>query len=107
LSDTGTVLHSESVGDSKPPSPSKTLSREYGMEHDCSNSNIEEEEGRRRMETREERGDSLGGEAEEEDVENLSIPRGGPIYVPNLVGPLLLVPQFRDSLHCQLQVAIF
>ncbi|XP_062161552.1 snRNA-activating protein complex subunit-like isoform X2 [Alnus glutinosa] len=73
------------------------------MEHDCSNSNIEEEEGRRRMETREERGDSLGGEAEEEDGENLSIPRGGPIYVPNLVGPLLPVPQFRDSLRCQLQ----
>jgi hypothetical protein len=41
------------------------------MEQDCSNSNIEEEEeeGRRRMETREERGVSLGGEAEEEDVE--------------------------------------
>jgi hypothetical protein len=36
------------------------------MEQDCSNSNIEEEEeeGRRRMETREERGVSLGGEAE-------------------------------------------
>jgi hypothetical protein len=47
------------------------------MEKDCSNSNIEEEEeeeeGRRRMETREERGVSLRGEAEEEDVENLSI----------------------------------
>lgn len=81
------------------------------MEKDCSNSNIEEEEeeeeGRRRMETREERGDCLGGEAEEEDVESLSIPRGGPIYVPNLVGPLSSVPHFKASLLHQLQVAIF
>ncbi|XP_062146664.1 snRNA-activating protein complex subunit-like isoform X2 [Alnus glutinosa] len=77
------------------------------MEKDCSNSNIEEEEdeeeGRRRMETREERGVSLRGEAEEEDVENLSIPRGGPIYVPNLVGPLSSVPHFKASLLHQLQ----
>lgn len=79
------------------------------MEQECSNSNIEEEEeeGRRRMETREERGVSSGGEAEEEDVGNLSIPRGGPIYVPNLVGPLSSVPQFEASLLHQLQVAIF
>ncbi|GLT64392.1 hypothetical protein SLA2020_368900 [Shorea laevis] len=55
------------------------------------------------METREERGVSSGGEAEEEDVGNLSIPRGGPIYVPNLVGPLSSVPQFEASLLHQLQ----
>ncbi|XP_059439999.1 snRNA-activating protein complex subunit isoform X2 [Corylus avellana] len=82
------------------------------MEQDCSNSNIEEEEeedeeeeeeGRRGMETREERGPSSGGEAEEEDVGNLSIPRGGPIYVPNLVGPLSSVPKFEASLLHQLQ----
>ncbi|KAE7998102.1 hypothetical protein FH972_002678 [Carpinus fangiana] len=77
------------------------------MEQDCSYSNIEEEEeeeeGRRGMETREERGASSGGEAEEEDVGNLSIPKGGPIYVPNLVGPLSSVPKFEASLLHQLQ----
>jgi hypothetical protein len=81
------------------------------MEQDCSYSNIEEEEeeeeGRRGMETREEWRASSGGEAEEEDVGNLSIPRGGPIYVPNLVGPLSSVPKFQASLLHQLQVAIF
>ena len=33
-----------------------------------------------------------------------SIPRGGPIYVPNLVGPLSSVPNFESSLLLQLQV---
>ena len=33
-----------------------------------------------------------------------SIPMGGPIYVPNLVGPLSSVPNFESSLLLQLQV---
>ncbi|KAM4101542.1 hypothetical protein ACB094_05G151000 [Castanea mollissima] len=48
----------------------------------------------------------------EEEIENEtegrgepchSIPRGGPIYVPNLVGPLSSVPNFESSLLLQLQ----
>ncbi|KAJ4829668.1 hypothetical protein Tsubulata_034582 [Turnera subulata] len=35
-------------------------------------------------------------------VENLSIARGGPIYVPNLVGPLTCVPNFENHVLHQL-----
>ncbi|XP_054820047.1 snRNA-activating protein complex subunit-like [Prosopis cineraria] len=33
----------------------------------------------------------------------LSIPRGGPIYVPNLVGPCTRVAEFENSVICELQ----
>ncbi|KAI9095415.1 hypothetical protein K1719_026449 [Acacia pycnantha] len=33
----------------------------------------------------------------------LSIPRGGPIYVPNLVGPCTRVAEFENSVTCELQ----
>ena len=36
----------------------------------------------------------------------LSIPLGGPIYAPNLVGPLTRVPHFESSLLQELQVLI-
>ena len=35
---------------------------------------------------------------------SIPIPRGGPIYVPNLVAPLSSVPNFESSLLLQLQV---
>ncbi|XP_042982400.1 snRNA-activating protein complex subunit isoform X2 [Carya illinoinensis] len=50
-----------------------------------------------------ERGASPGGEVVEEDDGILSIPRGGPIYAPNLVSPLSSVPHFEASLLLQLQ----
>lgn len=59
------------------------------------------------METREERGDDPGRQAVEEDGGTLSVPRGGPIYIPNLVGPLTSVADFESSLLLQLQVAVF
>lgn len=36
---------------------------------------------------------------------NVSIARGGPIYVPNLVGPLTRVPDFESALFHELQVS--
>lgn len=33
-----------------------------------------------------------------------SIPKGGPIYVPNLVGPCTRVVEFENSVVCELQV---
>ena len=39
--------------------------------------------------------------------ENESIAHGGPIYIPNLVGPLTRVPDFQASLLSELQVYIF
>ncbi|GLT32265.1 hypothetical protein SLA2020_069430 [Shorea laevis] len=38
-----------------------------------------------------------------EDDANISIPRGGPIYIPNLVSTLTSVPKFQKSLLQQLQ----
>ncbi|KAF5450022.1 hypothetical protein F2P56_030405 [Juglans regia] len=55
------------------------------------------------METIREPGVSPGGEVVEEDDGILSIPRGGPIYAPNLVSPLSSVPHFEASLLLQLQ----
>ncbi|XWS34567.1 hypothetical protein CRYUN_Cryun21dG0049300 [Craigia yunnanensis] len=34
---------------------------------------------------------------------NCSIPKGGPIYIPNLISPLTSVPEFQNSLLQQLQ----
>lgn len=36
-----------------------------------------------------------------------SIPKGGPIYVPNLVGPYTRVGEFETSVVCELQVWVF
>ncbi|KAG7963266.1 hypothetical protein I3843_09G110400 [Carya illinoinensis] len=55
------------------------------------------------MEMIREQGASPGGEVVEEDDGILSIPWGGPIYAPNLVSPLSLVPHFEASLLLQLQ----
>ncbi|XP_035544201.1 snRNA-activating protein complex subunit-like isoform X3 [Juglans regia] len=55
------------------------------------------------MEMIRERGASPGEEVVEEDDGILSIPRGGPIYTPNLVSPLSSVPHFEASLLLQLQ----
>ncbi|GLT38817.1 hypothetical protein SLA2020_130390 [Shorea laevis] len=38
-----------------------------------------------------------------EDDANISIPRGGPIYIPNLISTLTSVPKFQKSLLQQLQ----
>ncbi|KAJ6761341.1 hypothetical protein OIU79_026049, partial [Salix purpurea] len=35
--------------------------------------------------------------------ENESIAHGGPIYIPNLVGPLTRVPDFQTALLSELQ----
>lgn len=34
----------------------------------------------------------------------VSIPLGGPIYVPDMVGPLSRVPEFENSVFQELQV---
>lgn len=49
------------------------------------------------------------GASEEMTVngDGLSIPLGGPIYAPNLVGPLTRVPHFESSLIQELQVLIY
>lgn len=39
--------------------------------------------------------------------DGLSIPLGGPIYAPNLVGPLTRVPHFESSVVQELQVLIY
>ncbi|XWS22758.1 hypothetical protein CRYUN_Cryun29cG0063800 [Craigia yunnanensis] len=38
-----------------------------------------------------------------EEESNCSIPKGGPIYIPNLISPLTSVPEFQNSLLQQLQ----
>ncbi|XVE85319.1 hypothetical protein DITRI_Ditri17bG0082200 [Diplodiscus trichospermus] len=38
-----------------------------------------------------------------EEEANCSIPKGGPIYVPNLISPLTRVPEFQNSVRQQLQ----
>ncbi|XVF85261.1 hypothetical protein PTKIN_Ptkin17bG0103700 [Pterospermum kingtungense] len=38
-----------------------------------------------------------------EEEANCSIPKGGPIYVPNLISPLTSVPEFQNSLLRRLQ----
>lgn len=43
-------------------------------------------------------------EAAECDL-SIPIPRGGPIYVPNMVGPSTRVPHFQTSLLFELQVS--
>lgn len=43
---------------------------------------------------------------ESSEGENESIAHGGPIYVPNLVGPLTTVPDFQAALLSELQVYI-
>lgn len=48
-------------------------------------------------------------EAEAEAAEcdlSVPIPRGGPIYVSNMVGSITRVPLFQDSLLSQLQVSL-
>ena len=48
-----------------------------------------------------------GGESQASgNAEELSIPRGGPIYVPNLVTSLTSVPLFQSSLLLALQVLL-
>lgn len=49
-----------------------------------------------------------GGVSEELTLngDGLSIPLGGPIYAPNLVGPLTRVPHFESSLLQELQVLL-
>ncbi|XP_050219758.1 snRNA-activating protein complex subunit isoform X2 [Mercurialis annua] len=37
------------------------------------------------------------------DDETIAIARGGPIYIPNSVGPLTRVPEFESALLCELQ----
>ncbi|XP_037495224.1 snRNA-activating protein complex subunit isoform X4 [Jatropha curcas] len=44
---------------------------------------------------------SSGGEGDSET--NVSVARGGPIYVPNFVGPLTRVPEFESALLHELQ----
>lgn len=39
--------------------------------------------------------------------DGLSIPLGGPIYAPNLVGPLTRVPHFESSVVQEFQVLIY
>lgn len=43
-------------------------------------------------------------EAAECDL-SIPIPRGGPIYVPNMVGPSTRVPDFQTSLLSEIQVS--
>ncbi|XP_019056939.1 PREDICTED: snRNA-activating protein complex subunit-like isoform X2 [Tarenaya hassleriana] len=38
-----------------------------------------------------------------ESEETSGVPRGGPIYLPNMVGPLSTVPEFHNSLHLLMQ----
>lgn len=38
---------------------------------------------------------------------NLSMARGGPIYVPNLVGPLTRVPDLEAALLHELEVGLW
>lgn len=37
---------------------------------------------------------------------SVSIPRGGPIYIPDMVSPLIRVPDFEHSVFNELQVLI-
>lgn len=39
-----------------------------------------------------------------EEEANCSIPKGGPIYISNLISPLTSVPEFQNSVLRQLQV---
>lgn len=45
----------------------------------------------------------LGHDEGGEDL-YVSIPLGGPIYVPDLVGPLTRVPDFQSNVFQELQV---
>lgn len=38
-----------------------------------------------------------------EEEANCSIPKGGPIYISNLISPLTSVPEFQNSVLRQLQ----
>ena len=40
----------------------------------------------------------------EDEESYLSVPRGGPIYVPDFVGPIIRVPDFLTSVLQHLQV---
>lgn len=40
----------------------------------------------------------------EEEDSYVSVPRGGPIYVPDFVGPITRIPEFLTSIVQQLQV---
>lgn len=50
--------------------------------------------------------DGSGGGNQPKSGEFLTIPRGGPLYVPNLVSPLTSVPHFQSTLLLELQVHI-
>nr|XP_011468184.1 PREDICTED: snRNA-activating protein complex subunit-like isoform X2 [Fragaria vesca subsp. vesca] len=54
------------------------------------------------MEDYDEDATGFGGGGEEEEVE-LTVPRGGPLYVENLTGPLTSVPLFQSSILQELQ----
>ena len=40
---------------------------------------------------------------QEMDECDLSIPRGGPIYIPSMMGPLTRVPEFENNVVLELQ----
>ena len=47
----------------------------------------------------------VGDGEEEEEVMNLSIARGGPIYVSNMISPITSIPDFEAALLHELQVS--